>query len=134
MSQSAENEHSKIFQRNCCKLKIFWSKVYIKSLNFVDKSQWRKGCWGGMYYFFLEAQISLFLWFKIWKAYGGEPGRRAFQSYVYYFLKPNSWAGIRSSSSTGFFIAGTVAISKMYVQIRGAFLEKNRHTSSNVEK
>ena len=50
--------------------KYFTTKVYIKSLNFVDKSQWRKGCWGGMYYFFPGAQISLFLWFKIWKAYG----------------------------------------------------------------
>ena len=52
-------------------LKIFQHKVYIKGMKFLVKAQWRKSCWGGMYYFFpgtpfqeLEAE----------KLMGGSPG------------------------------------------------------------
>ena len=39
-------------------LKIFQHKVYIKGMKFLVKAQWRKSCWGGMYFFFPGALIS----------------------------------------------------------------------------
>ena len=39
-------------------LKIFQHKVYIKGMKFLVKAQWRKSCWGDMYYLFPGALIS----------------------------------------------------------------------------